>query len=203
MLKFQLRPRTVTAGAALLLTFGFAAFCLTAAFAAQLTLPLKLTAFAVNLGADRPAARADTVEINIERWSSDAEKNALLDTLRESGPDALLTALQKTERVGYIRTPDSIGWDLHYAQATPTDDGGQRIFIATDRRISFWELYNNTRSTEYPFTLIELRLDKNGEGEGRLSVATRVSPSGDGRHLELENYSAQPVLLNNVKIQER
>ena len=162
--------------------------------------PLKLTAFAVNLGADRPASRAGVVEIIIERWSSEAERSALLDTLHTSGADALLSALQKTERVGYIRTPDSIGWDLHYAQAKPTEDGGQRIVIATDRRIAFWELYNNTRSTEYPFTVIELRLDKDGNGEGRMSVATRVIPNKEG--IELENYSAQPVLLNDVKIRK-
>jgi hypothetical protein len=171
------------------------------AVAAQPAVPLKLTAFAVNFDADRPAARANVVEINIERWSTEGERNALLDTLRKSGSDALLDALQKTERVGYIRTPDSIGWDLHYAKARPTGDGGQRIVIATDRRIGFWELYNNTRSTDYPFTVIEIRLDKDGHGEGRLSVATRVIPGEDGE-IELENYSAQPVLLNDVKIRK-
>ncbi len=168
---------------------------------AQPATPLHLTAFAVNLDADRPAARANVVEINIERWSSEAERSALLDTLRSSGAEELLSALQKTRRVGYIRTPDSIGWDLHYAQAKPTEDGGQRIVIATDRRIAFWELYNNTRSTDYPFTVIEIHLDKDGSGEGRMSVATRVVPSQDG-HIELENYSAQPVMLNNVKIRQ-
>lgn len=169
---------------------------------AQPAPPLHLTAFAVNLDADRPAARANVVEINIERWSSEAEKSSLLDTLRSSGAEALLSALQNTQRVGYIRTPDSIGWDLHYAQARPTEDGGQRIVIATDRRISFWELYNNTRSTSYPFTVIEIHLDKDGSGEGRMSIATRVVPSRDG-HIELENYSAQPVMLNSVKIRQQ
>jgi hypothetical protein len=192
------RLRTLTAGATLLL-----AFTLAAAVAAQtLPLPLKLSAFAVNLGADRPSARANVVEINIERWSTEAERDALLNTFRQKGSDALLTDLQKTPRVGYIRTPDSVGWDLHYATLTPLPDGGYRIFIGTDRRISGWELYHNTRSTDYPFTLIELRLDKDGNGEGKMSLATRVNVSGDGRHLELEDYSAQPVLLNNVKIQK-
>jgi len=174
-----------------------------AATAAQLSLPLQLTAFAVNLSAEQPAAQAETVQINIERWSTEAEKEDLLGTLRKGGPDVLLASLQKMSRVGYIRTPDSVGWDLHYAQTMPTDDGGQRLVIATDRRISFWEIYNNTRSTNYPFTIIEIHLDKNGNGEGRMSLATRVVPGADGKSLELENYSAQPVLLKSVKIQTK
>ncbi|HYU34590.1 MAG TPA: hypothetical protein VEW48_20765 [Thermoanaerobaculia bacterium] len=189
--------RPVAGAIFLLLVLGLA----TAVAAQNLPLPLKLTAFAVNLGADRPAARANMVEINVDRWSTEAERNALMDTFRRNGSDALLAALQKTPRVGYIRTPDSIGWDLHYAHAEPLPDGGYRIIIGTDRRISFWERYNNARSVDYPFTLIELRLDPKGNGEGRMSLATRVTTSGDGKHLELENYSAQPVLLNNVKIQ--
>jgi hypothetical protein len=196
-----LRFRPLAAGAlVLLLTLGLAA---SATAWQALPLPLKLSAFAVNLGSDRPAARANVVEINIERWSPEAERSALLSTFREKGSDALLTALQKTERVGYLRTPDSVGWDLRYAQATPTGDGGHRIVIVTDRRISFWELYNNTQSTEYPFTVIEIRLDKNGTGEGRMSLATRVLPADNDRGFELENYSAQPVLLNNIKVQTR
>jgi hypothetical protein len=167
--------------------------------AQQGQLPQRFTAFAVNLGADRPAARANVVEINIERWSTEAERTSLLDTFRKQGESALLRALQDTERVGYIRTPDSIGWDLRFAYQEPTSDGGRRIVIATDRRIGFWEVYNNTQSTDYPFTLIELRLGSNGEGEGRMSLATRVGLSENGKILQLENYSAQPVLLRNVQ----
>jgi hypothetical protein len=163
---------------------------------------LKLTAFAINLGATpdlrRPRQTAQIVDITIDRWSSDAERDELLAALRSKGENGLLAALKENPRVGTIRTPDSIAWDLHFARLHPTADGGQRIFVATDRPISFWEAANLPRSIHYPFTLMEIRLDKNGHGEGKLSIATKIEISQDGKEIELENYATQPVRLQDV-----
>lgn len=170
--------------------------------------PLKLVSFAVDLGVSNlsrrhriglpGARRAGIVEINVDRWSSDQERDSLLGTLRTQGENSLLTSLQETKRVGFIRTPDRLGWDLHYATETPTDDGGKDIVIATDRPIRFWEAANLTRTLKYPFTVIQIHLDKDGKGEGRMSTAAKVSMSKDGKTLELENYSTQPVILEKV-----
>jgi hypothetical protein len=168
---------------------------------AQLRTPLKLTAYAVNMAATRPSAQASIVEIRIDRWSSDQERQSLLDTLRAQGADNLLSALQKTPKVGFIRTPDSIAWDLHYARTMPGDDGGTRIILGTDRRMSFWELANQARSVDYPFTIIEIRLDRNGKGEGRMSIATKVTASDTG-DIYLDNYSVEPVRLQNVQVRK-
>jgi hypothetical protein len=164
--------------------------------------PLTLTAVAVNMNSTRPAAGASRVEIKIERWSLEPERQELLDTLLNRGADQLLTALQETPRVGYIRTPDSTAWDLRYARETVQPDGSRRIVLGTDRRLTFWELSRNARTVDYPFTVLEIRLDKSGQGEGRMSIATKVIASEDKQHIELENYSAQPVLLKNVQVEK-
>jgi hypothetical protein len=103
--------------------------------------------------------------------------------------------------VGRMNLPGQLGWDLQYAREQKGEDGGRRIFIATDRRVGFREAANRPRSIDYPFTLIELHLDKNDEGEGRASVATKVTWNKKLNHLELENYSSQPVMLKNVRKQ--
>ena len=159
--------------------------------------PEEFTAFAVNLASDVPAATTATVDINITRWSSESERNTLAQTLREKGPDALLRALQKVRPVGRIKTPDSLGYDLRYAHQEPVEEGGRRIVIATDRPIGFWEARNRPRSIDYPFTVIEMHLDNNGVGEGRLSLATKITAGANV--IVLENYSSQPVLLTQVK----
>ena len=64
------------------------------------------------------------------------------------------------------------------------------MVIATDRRVDFLEARNNPRIRDFPFTLIEMQLDKEGSGEGRMAVATRISRSRDGESIELENYGA-------------
>jgi hypothetical protein len=117
----------------------------------------------------------------------------------KKGQDTLLETLRDLEPVGSIRTPDSIGYDLHYANQMPGEDGGRRIFIATDRPIGFWEAANRPRSFDYPFMFIELRMNGEGRGEGKLSLATKVTSSDDGKYVELENYGAQPVMLTEVK----
>ena len=160
----------------------------------------RFTAFAVNLDASAGARPgAGVVEIVVQRWSSDAERDRLFSALADKGPEKLLDTLQKLPRAGYIRTPNSIGYDLHFARKAPLDEGGERIVIATDRYISFWEARNRPRSIDYPFTVIEMRINRDGVGEGKMSLATKITLDKDKKMLELENYGTQPVLLQNVK----
>jgi hypothetical protein len=160
--------------------------------------PARFTAFAVNMGSPGRTG-AGTVEMAVDRWTSDADRDKLLAVLLEQGPEKLLDALQKMPRVGYIRTPNSIGYDLHFARTTPLPDGGERVVLATDRYISFWEAANRPRSIDYPFTVIELHINSNGEGEGKMSLATKILADKDSKTIVLENYSTQPVLLQSVR----
>jgi hypothetical protein len=146
---------------------------------------------------DGGAASASIVEIDVKRWSSEAEQEKLAQTLLEAGPAALLEALREMQPVGTIRTPDSLGYDLRFAHQEPAEDGGRRIIIGTDRPISFWEAVNRPRSVDYPFTVIEIHMPKEGPGEGRASIATRVTAAG--RTISLENFSTTPVHLKEVK----
>ena len=76
--------------------------------------------------------------------------------------------------------------------AAPSDEGGRRIVIATDRYIGFPEARNQPRTMDYPFTLFEIRVNKAGEGEGRMAVATMISFDKKKNTIELENYSSEP-----------
>jgi hypothetical protein len=140
----------------------------------------------------------------VYRWSTDEEREALLTTLQEFGPDGLLKALEKIRPpVGRMRTPGSIGWDLYYARNNPLPDGSRRVILATNRRVAFREVANNTRSMQYQFTLIEMRIDKHGNGEGKLVPAAKVSWDRDSKRIEIENYSALPVDLLKVTSKKR
>lgn len=155
------------------------------------------TATAVNLsGVGRPGA--GIVEISIERWSTDAERDRLVAVLKEKGSDALLSALQKLRRVGYIRTPGRIGWDLHFARDNKTEEGRQ-VVIATDRPMSFWEASRRPRSADYDFTLIDIRFDPDGKGTGKLAVAAKVNFSDKKQTVEIENFGIEPVRLTEVQ----
>jgi hypothetical protein len=159
---------------------------------------VRYSATAVNMAAPTGAA-VTPVDILVNRWSTDAERDQLLNTMMESGPARLLDVLQKMPPVGTIRTPDSIGYDLHFARRTPGSDGAERVVIMTDRPIGFWEARNQPRTIDYPFTVIELRIGSNGRGEGKMSVGTKITADREDRTITLENWAAQPVMLNDVR----
>lgn len=157
--------------------------------------PERFTAVAANMGQVR-GPMASQVDIDIKRWSTDGQRDELTNILRTRGEQALLDALQKQPVVGTIRTPDSLAYDLHYARVQPWGDGGQQIILAIDRPIGFWEARNDSRSLNYPFTIIEMRVNHDGKGQGTMSVATRVIPAGS--QIVLEDYTSQPMLLTEV-----
>ena len=169
---------------------------------------LEITAFAVNMSNIGPGASA-VVEIDIDRWSTAAEREHLITTMVEKKENELLKALQKMPSHGRFSIPGLVGPDPHqlrlgnplrYAWQTAQPDGGRRIVIATDRYIGFAEARNQPRTIDYPFTLFEIRVNKAGEGEGKMAVATKISFDKKKNAIELENYSSEPVRLNNVKV---
>jgi hypothetical protein len=141
-----------------------------------------------------------TVQIYISKWSTEADRTQLVTVLRESGPEALLKTLQKMPKVGSIRTPSSIGYDLHYARQTPVGEG-RRIVIATDRPIDRIEVTEQLRTLDYPFTLIQMQLDSQGRGTGTMSYATKIVAMDD--MIQLEDFATAPVMLTNIQAKSR
>ncbi|HEY7112231.1 MAG TPA: hypothetical protein VIA45_04810 [Thermoanaerobaculia bacterium] len=161
---------------------------------------LRLRAFTIALQSGRSTA----LDIVINRWSTDEERESLLTTLQEFGQDKLLDALMKIRPpVGYMRAPNSLGYDLYYARDNAQPDGSRHIVAATNRRVAFREAASNTRSMQYQFTLIEIHLPQDGKnGEGKMVPAAKVSWDKDKKKLEIENYQALPVDLKSVSVQK-
>lgn len=159
--------------------------------------PETFTAFAVNMNSGAPGRATSTVDIRVQRYSTDAERDKLMDAFKSGGQERLLEVLQKLPVVGYIRTPTSLRYDLHFARQVPNPEGGRKVILFTDRHLAMWEVVNSTRSVNYPFTLIQLEIGPDGKGVGKASVATKITQNDNV--IELENFESQPVLLNNVE----
>jgi hypothetical protein len=114
----------------------------------------------------------------------------------------LTAAIDKAPTIGYIWTRDITGYAIKYAYHGSLPDGGERIVLATNRRLGgyspAWSPVAGQTVTDYEFTLIEIRLDARGRGEGKTSVTTKVVADNDARTVALENYAATPALLQNV-----
>ena len=169
---------------------------------------IEISAFAINMSTIGTGTTA-MVDITIDRWSTAEEREQLITTMLENGPDALLKALQKVPVKGRFRIPGTqgpdphqlrLGHDLRYAWQTALPEGGRRIVIITDRYIGMQEARTRPRTIDYPFTLFEIRVNKDGEGEGKMAVATKITFDKKANQVELENYSSEPVRLNQVKV---
>jgi hypothetical protein len=154
-----------------------------------------------------------TIQITINSWSSAAQRKHLIDTFLTQKQDGLLKELEKQPERGRFNFPGymgpdpnntmRLGTDIRYAMSFPGEDGGRRIVIITPRVIGFREQVNQPRTVDYPFTLFEMHFDKDGKGEGRMSYALQINFDKKKNNIELENYSSEPVRLNNLELETK
>ena len=160
--------------------------------------PEDFTAWAVNRG---PSAffLTSAVDMHIARWSTEREKDRFARTLLDRGPDALLKALRDAAPVGAIRTPLTLPDDLLFAWQEPLVDGGRRIILITDRPMVVWKEAMQVQGTEDTFTVLEIRLTPNGEGEGKVAIGSNIGVDRSLDLIELKDYDAEPVRLIDVR----
>ena len=172
--------------------------------------PFLMRAFVVNMtNVNVPRGNAGIMQIRITGWSPAATRQRLIDTFLARKQDGLLSALQKEKSKGRMSLPNwqgpdpqnyRLGWDIRYAALSKTDEGGDRIVIATDRQMSMWEVRERPRSYDYPFTLMEIRIPKEGKGEGRAFGATQILFDKKKNQIVLEQSSAGEIRLNEITI---
>ena len=178
--------------------------------AAQVTLPIRMRAFAVNMSNNLTGANG-IIQITLDQWSTAQERTNLLNTVPK-GQDDLLRALGRLPVKGRINIPGwlgpdpqnyRLGWSLRYAWHELLPDGGERIVVATDRQMSFRETVNNPRTAEYPFLLIQIHLTKDGKGEGKMAPFTQITFDKKKNAMEMEIYGTEPVRLNNITVEKK
>lgn len=159
----------------------------------------RYSAVAVDMLSPSPGAGTTPLNIVINRWATEAERDQVMTLLMEQGPDALLSAMQKWEAIGSVAATGGVGFDIRYATQSKAADGTEHVFMLTDRPMSFFERRDAGRSTDYPFTLIQLEVQPSGEGQGQIAVAARLRVDKRNQTLVIDNFSDQPVTLRGLK----
>jgi hypothetical protein len=163
-----------------------------------LDLPVSYAATAFGQ-AGTVAGKSFGVTVHVTAWSSDSDVQTLAATLKSKGPDGLAKALFDDKEIGRVSPTGSTGSDFKVARIHPNGQGGYRIVLVTDRPISLPEQRNNTRSTDYPFGIVTLDVDKDGKGTGSLAPICKISFNKQGE-LEVEHYGQKPLRLANVRM---
>jgi hypothetical protein len=146
-------------------------------------------------GLDADNQPVGPMEFVVERRSTDDERQRLLDSVKR--PDELREALRSLPRIGYVRGNADFAGDLHYADGVDAGEGGERVILATDPPVRPGE--HHALPTTDPFTVIEIRLNRHGDGEGKLSLATGLAADRLTRTMTLADNAMRPILLLSVK----
>ena len=148
-----------------------------------------------------------TLTIDVLRWSSESDRDAVASALAGERDGAPL--LSDSPTLGHLwRGNSGLGYSLKYARRTTTPDGGVRITLVTGRPLGTysrdpWKATDASVAAVHDFTVIELRLDSNGTGEGKMSVATDVTIDAQAGLVALKDYDTAPVLLDPVQREPR
>jgi len=162
----------------------------------QFGLPAQYSATAFGQ-AGVAAGKSFGLTLYVTDLTDDNQAQQLAATLQQKGPDGLVKAFGDLKDKGRVSPTGSVGTGVRFVRIRATKDGGQHIVLVTDRPISFPELYNSTRSTQYPFGIVVIDVDKDGKGTGKFAPVCKIK-FNKKNELEIENYGQKPFRLANV-----
>jgi hypothetical protein len=144
--------------------FGYGAALLATLVLIAVTLALAAekreveTIDAIAMGTSTQLGKTVNVKIHIYDYSSDADREILIDAYKKGQNQGLVNALTKMESVGRIAITGTIGYDLSFIRLVPTPTG-RKIRFVTNRQLRFGESYYATQTTAYNLTAGEIEIN--------------------------------------------
>jgi hypothetical protein len=156
----------------------------------------------------RPPAPESTVDpkggrlsVDIDRWSTAAERDTLAAAINQHGPEKLLEAFREVGRVGTLYWPGGLQYTIQYAWRSQRPDGGADVVLVVDRPLWMW-WDSSAPATSYQYTVIQMRLGKDGAGEGRVSLGVSVA-TDKTLGVVLSDFAKAPAVLADVRHDQR
>ena len=159
----------------------------------------RMTIQATGMGTSTQMGKIVNVNIHIEQYSTEEDRNALINAFKKSGQDGMVKVLEDMKAKGRIRfASGGVGNDIKYVMELPSEKG-RRLRLVTDRTLAFAELYQGTRSRDYTVGAIEVELTPDGKGTGTVLPACKLTVNKKKQQVEIETYQ-NPWKLSNFII---
>jgi hypothetical protein len=142
------------------------------------------------------ARRSVPFSLTIDRYASQHDVDKMLELLAQRGPRQLRDALWE-KRAGTLEVGGGLGYPVAVAFLRDTPKG-RDLEVVFNRPLSAFEVSHGTRSSHYPFSVIQLNLDGAGNGSGVLIGAARLT-AGPGT-LTVQSLGTQPLRLLAVRV---
>jgi hypothetical protein len=137
------------------------------------------------------------INIQVDKYSADADLQAMEKALHDGGSAAFVAALRKAPAVGKLTVGEktfTIRW------ARQKDSGrGRTISFVVDSPVYFvgGGLPGAKSREGFDVSVILLQMDSSGVGDGKMAAAAKVK-AGGATGVEIEAYDAEPVTLRSV-----
>jgi hypothetical protein len=137
---------------------------------------------ATAMGTSTQMGKTVSVKVTINQFSTEADRQVLVDAFKKGQHQGLVEALKKMKPVGRIAITGTLGYDLNYIALVKTPTG-RRIRFAADRWIRFGEAYNNTQSQSFDLTAGEINLNDQDKkkSKGVLYPASQLIINKEGQ----------------------
>lgn len=146
--------------------------------------------------APKDASSSDgRLRVRLTRWSTDEERRQLMAAVDE--PSKLLSALPYGPVAGYLQWPGGLEHSVRYARQTPRPDGGADVVMVVERPLWLWWDPTAKWAADQQFTVVQLRIDKDGTGAGR--IATGQGFKRDNESGLVISDTTNPALLVDVR----
>ena len=109
----------------------------------------------------------------------------------------LSASIKAAPTLGYIWSDGVTGYSIKYAWHSSGAGAADRVVLITERRLAVRvaEPLAAGVAAEGDFTVIEMRLDATGKGEGKTSLTASVGVDPATKAVALDGYAAAPALL--------
>jgi hypothetical protein len=135
------------------------------------------------------------IDIAISQWSTDQDHRLLARTLMQRGAVGFVDVLCGYPALGTVAVGGGQVFTIRYAWQMPDRDGGQRIYLASDQPIVLAGSEFRRFEQMDRLYFMELRIDRHGDGEARMSDAIRLSVDESRNVIELRDYERHPLQL--------
>jgi hypothetical protein len=152
---------------------------------------------AIAMGTSTQLGQQVNVKVTIYEYSTDEDRQILVDAFKKGQNQGLVNALTKMKSVGRIAITGTIGYDLSFIRLVPSPTG-RKIRFVTNRLLRFGEAYYNTQTTAYNLTAGEIEINDSDKGKsgGVLYPAAQLVINKEGQ-LEFQ-LNKNPWKLTNI-----
>ena len=146
--------------------------------------PKAETIQAVVTGSGTQAGQITTMMLQIYEFSTDEDRQILVDAFQKGQSQGLFNALSKMKAIGRISLTGTLGMDVSYIKMAPTSTG-RKIRFVTNRTIAYGEGYADNSNATGTFNLtggeFELNDSDRKQSKGVLYPAAKLVIDKEGQ----------------------